>query len=152
MQKSGYVIMGCAAIAIVALWSSVDNFRTRPTELTEVHGVVTGKRCEEGRRGNMAFVELEVAGSTEVYAYPGILPRARELCDRVKLGTHVALRYSRPGDPEIWSVAIEGQPFIDTQEAESWRRLNGWMGIALGVLFLIGGVMTWRRYGFYQNF
>lgn len=152
MQKSGYLIVGCAAISIVALWSSVDNFRASPSKLIDVSGVVTSMRCEEGRRGNMASVELEIAGSTEVYPYPGILPRARELCDRVNIGTHVALRYSTPGDPEIWSVAIEGRSFIDTQEAESWRHVNGWAAIGVGAFFLMGGLMTWRRYGFNQHF
>lgn len=152
MQKSGYLIIGCAAISVVALWSSVDNFRAPPTRLSEVRGVVSGKRCEESGRRRAAYVELEIAGSTEVYRYPDILPRARELCDRVKIGTHVALSYSTPGNPEIRGVTIEGQSFIDAQEAQSRRRSNGWVAIALAVLFLMGGWMTWRRYGFNRNF
>ncbi|WP_130621005.1 hypothetical protein [Dyella amyloliquefaciens] len=152
MQKSGYLIIGCVAISIVAFWSSVSNFRARPTDLVEVRGAITGKRCVEGRHGNIAVVELEVAGSTEVYPYPDILPRARELCERMNVGTDVELRYSRPGRPEIWSVAIEGKSFIDAQEAESARRSNGWWGLAVGMFLLLGGLVTWSRYGFDRRF
>ncbi|WP_430391772.1 hypothetical protein [Dyella sp. 20L07] len=69
----------------------------------------------------------------------------------MKIGSDVVLLYSTPSDPDIWSLAIEGKSFVTIQKAESSRRANGWWGLAIGILFLLGALRVWMRHGLNQS-
>ena len=148
MNKSGLLIIACVVVGLLAIGFSIGHVRAAPDNLLRAQGAVTSKRCIGGRRGRVVAVEFELGGSTQTYRYPDILPRVRELCERIRIGTEIDLLYATPGEPELWSTSIAGQRFVTVEEAVSARRTQAWWALALGVAFLLAGMKVWMRYGF----
>ena len=123
------------ALALFGFWLFAVTLAPVPEPLLQDRGVIASAEASRPR-GEITVIWIRVAPSGRQYAYPNILGNAEAVLEQLDAGQPVEVGYSRPEDPELWSLTVRGSSLITPQEAHRARRKNGLWGMAIGILFL----------------
>jgi hypothetical protein len=126
------------------------NARPIPEELLRTSGLVAS--AEKGQRPTKRSIHtvwFTLEGSPQRFAYPGILPRIRDVWENIEVGSHAVVIYTRNPGPdgrtELWGLSISGVEYVGPIEARAARLKNGYFSLALGFAFAGGAAYTWRQ-------
>ncbi|MFN7212309.1 MAG: DUF3592 domain-containing protein [Lysobacteraceae bacterium] len=144
------LLIGCVLISLFGFYGFYINARPVPEDLRSVSGVVTSAEAGQRRsRSSIHTVWFTLDGSSERFAYPGILPRIGDVWERLEVGTPVRVVYAPKPDPddgvELWGLSSAGVEFIGPSEARDARLKNGYFALVLGVAFAGCAAYTFRQ-------
>jgi hypothetical protein len=144
------LVIGCVLMSLFGFYGFYINARPVPDNLRAVSGTVASAEAGQRRsRNSIHTVWFTLEGSSERFAYPGILPRISDVWGRLEVGTQVRVVYAPKPDSgdgvELWGLSIAGAEFISPAEARDARLKNGYFALVLGVAFAGCAAYTFRQ-------
>jgi len=141
------LVIGCAALSALGFHGFYINARSIPEDLRTETGVVVS--AEMGQRKNRIHtVWFTLEGNPRRFAYPGILPRIRQVWEKIEIGSNVEVVYSYRSDPkdgvDLWGLSIASIEILTPAQAREARLKNGYFALALGFAFAGCAAYTWQ--------
>ncbi|MCD9085482.1 hypothetical protein [Stenotrophomonas sp. SY1] len=132
------------AVSVAAFYGWRLSLSAMPTQLEHASGPITSS--EEVRAGRARTVHFHIDGSSQEFTYPSILPAYGTAAEVLKPGNTVAIGYIGPGEPELWELAVNGQPIVQPAGAHEARLSNGKWAFWLFVTFSLSTLYLGWRY------
>jgi hypothetical protein len=127
------LILVCAYFS----WLFVSSMKPVPPNLITASGTIGNISAYE-RRGHLSEIYLYVTEIDKTFTYDTSLPNIEGLYETARRNMPIKVMYSGTGGPELWGLELNGEKFIDPDEARAYRQKDGYkyMAIAAGLLLL----------------
>lgn len=128
------LILVCAYFS----WLFVSSMKPVPPNLITASGTIGNISAYE-RRGHLSKIYLYVTEIDKSFEYDDTsLPNIEGLYETARRNMPIKVMYSGTGGSELWALELNGEKFINPDEARAYRRKNGYqyLAIAAGLLSL----------------
>jgi hypothetical protein len=140
------VILMCAGLTALGLWTFVRAFNPAPTEFYRTTGTVDQVEIHHGKWNPIISINFKVRGSSETFVYPDVLPHIREVSSVLVRGRSAEIAYTKQAEsrPQLWSLKLNDKMIIDVPGTYRAYRKDGYWGLFLAVAAALGGAFLWR--------
>jgi hypothetical protein len=160
-RASSLVIKCGGAIVIFAFCISVAVICMRPvprnlmTASGKIGNISAYKDCGRGcvrllnpgqRYESLNSVDLRVTGIDKTFTYGIPLPNKERLYETARMNMPIKVMYSGTEKPVLWGLELNGEKFIDPDEARAYRAQEGYYFLALAA-----GVLLYVSYFVYKD-
>jgi hypothetical protein len=128
------LILTCAFFS----WLSVSSMKPVPPNLIAASGTIGNISAYE-RRGHLSEIYLYVTEIDKTFVYDDTyLPNIEGLYGIARRNMPIKVMYSGTGGSGLWGLELNGEKFINPDEARAYRQKNGYqyLAVAAGLLSL----------------